>query len=69
MMKIDAIRTKDDHDAALREIDRLWGAARNTAAGDRLDRLVTLVETYESRHCPIARLHPEECMGWDMTSA
>lgn len=69
MMKIDAIRTKDDHDAALRKIERLWDAARNTKAGDCLDMLVTLGETYESRHCPIACLHPEECMGWDMTSA
>jgi HTH-type transcriptional regulator / antitoxin HigA len=48
-MNIRPIRTDDDHRRALAEIERLWGAAIGTPEGDKLDVLVTLVETYEER--------------------
>lgn len=57
-MHIHPIRTDEDHEAALREIEALWGAEEGTDAGDRLDVLVTLVETYESRRWPIEPLDP-----------
>jgi HTH-type transcriptional regulator / antitoxin HigA len=46
-MTIEPIKTGADHAAALREIERLWGAGEGTAAGDRLEVLATLVEAYE----------------------
>jgi HTH-type transcriptional regulator / antitoxin HigA len=46
-MEIHPIRNDEDHAAALREIERLWGAAAGTEAGDKLDILATLVEKYE----------------------
>ena len=46
-MEIKPIRTDVDHRTALAEIDRLWGAARGTDDGDKLDILITLVEKYE----------------------
>ena len=57
-MHIRPIRTDEDHEAALREIETLWGAEEGTDAGDRLDVLATLVETYESRRWPIEPLDP-----------
>ena len=36
------IRSKRDYEAALKEIERLWGARAGTADGDRLE-VVTLV--------------------------
>ena len=51
-MEIDPIRNDKDHGAALREIERLWGAAPDTEDGDKLDILVTLVERYEDRRWP-----------------
>ncbi len=57
-MHIRPIRTDEDHEAALREIEALWGAEDGTDAGDRLDVLATLVETYESRRWPIEPLDP-----------
>jgi len=57
-MHIRPIRTDEDHEAALREIEALWGAEEGTDAGDRLDVLATLVETYESRRWPIEALDP-----------
>jgi HTH-type transcriptional regulator/antitoxin HigA len=52
-MKLKPIKTDADHAAALREIERLWGAKRGTAARDVLEILVTLVEAYEEAHFPI----------------
>ena len=57
-MHIHPIRTDNDHEAALREIETLWGADEGTEDGDRLDVLVTLVEDYEKRRWPIEPLDP-----------
>jgi HTH-type transcriptional regulator / antitoxin HigA len=51
-MQIRRIRTDKDHRAALAEIEKLWGASSGTPEGDKLDILVTLVETYEERRWP-----------------
>lgn len=47
-MHIRPIKTDEDHEAALRQIEALWGAEE----GDQLDVLVTLVETYERDRWP-----------------
>jgi HTH-type transcriptional regulator/antitoxin HigA len=52
-MGIKPIRNESDHEAALREIERLWGAPQDTPKGDRLDVLVALVEAYERAHYPV----------------
>jgi HTH-type transcriptional regulator/antitoxin HigA len=52
-MNIAPIRTKADHRAALKTIESLMGAKANSAEGDRLDILVTLVEAYERAHFPM----------------
>ena len=52
-MDIKPIRTKRDYAAALRAIEQLMTARRNTPEGDRLDVLVTLIEGYEAKHFPL----------------
>jgi HTH-type transcriptional regulator / antitoxin HigA len=52
-MQLKPIKTEADHQAALREIERLWGAEEGTPEGDRLDVLATLVDAYEETHFPI----------------
>jgi len=47
------IRTKKDYDAALEEVERLWGAKSGTLEGDRLDVLATLIDAYEDVHYPM----------------
>ena len=51
-MDIRPIRTDHDHRRALAQIEKLWGAREGTPDGDKLDVLVTLVETYEERRWP-----------------
>ena len=53
MKSLRPIRTKANYEAALKEIERLWGARSGTPAGDRLDILATLIEAYEDVHYPM----------------
>jgi len=48
-MDIAPIKSQRDYRRALKEIESLMSAKRNTQEGDRLDTLVTLVEAWESR--------------------
>ena len=57
-MAIKPIRNASDHDSALREIERLWGAPQGTPKGDRFDVLVALVESYEREHYPVTPPDP-----------
>ena len=50
MNEIRPIRSDADNDAALAEVERLWGAPLGTPEGDRLDVLATLIEAYERQH-------------------
>src|SRR6266581_5250354 len=47
------IRTKRYYEAALKEVERLWGAKSGTRDGDRLDVLATLIDAYEAEHYPM----------------
>jgi HTH-type transcriptional regulator / antitoxin HigA len=44
------IKSKEDHKAALQEIERLFDIPQGTSELDRLEILVTLVEAYENIH-------------------
>jgi HTH-type transcriptional regulator/antitoxin HigA len=57
-MHICLIRTDEDHETALREIEALWRMQDDTQAVDRLDVLATLVEAYERWRWPIESLNP-----------
>ncbi|MFZ0960146.1 MAG: transcriptional regulator [Terriglobia bacterium] len=61
-MLIKPIKTDADHAAALREIERLWGADGGTPEGDRLEVLTTLVEAYEQAHFPLDAPDPIEAI-------
>jgi len=61
-MHIRPIRTDADQQAALREIEALWGAEDGSDASDRLDVLVTLVDAYEANRWPIAPLDPVQAI-------
>ena len=67
-MQIRPIKTKADHRAALKQIERLIDARPGTPAGDRLEVLTTLVERYESQHEPIAPPNPVDALLYHMES-
>lgn len=60
------IRTEADYDAALAEVERLWGAKSGTPEGDRLDVLATLIDAYEAAHYPMDPPDPVEAIRFRM---
>ena len=60
------IRTKRDYEAALKEVERLWGAEIGTRDGDRLDVLATLIDAYEADHYPMDPPDPIEAIKFRM---
>jgi HTH-type transcriptional regulator / antitoxin HigA len=65
-MTIKPIKTERDYRKALKEIEGLWDAKPNTAKGDRLDVLVTLVEAYEQRRYRVEPPDPVEAIKFRM---
>ena len=61
-MNLKPIKDDAGHDAALKEIERLWGAAEGTPQGDRLEILTTLVEAYEETRFPMDLPDPIEAI-------
>jgi len=65
-MEIKPIRNERDYRKALKEIDGLMDARPNTAEGDRLDVLITLVDAWEHKHWPIDLPDPVEAILFAM---
>jgi len=65
-VEVSPIRSEADYEAAVAEIERLWGAKAGTQEGDRLDILATLVDAYESEHHPIDPPDPIEAIKFRM---
>jgi HTH-type transcriptional regulator/antitoxin HigA len=61
-MQLKPIKSEADYEAALKEIERLWGAEEGSADGDRLEILATLVEAYEENHFPMDLPDPIEAI-------
>ena len=65
-MNIKPIKSERDHRRALKEIERLMDARPNTAEGDRLDVLTTLIEAWEQKHHAIDAPDPVEAIHFAM---
>ena len=64
--EIKPIRNEKDYEAALAEVERLWGAKSGTPRGDRLDVLATLIEVYEGERFPMDPPDPIEAIKFRM---
>jgi len=60
------IRNERDYAAALKDVERLWGAKLGTPDGDRLDVLATLIDAYEAAHEPMDPPDPIEAIKFRM---
>jgi HTH-type transcriptional regulator/antitoxin HigA len=60
------IRSDEEHQAVLREIDKLMTAEGGTPKGDHLDLLATLAELYESSRWPVADPDPIDAIRFMM---
>lgn len=65
-MKVNIIRTEDDHEKALARMEKLWGSASGTPKGDELELLMLVVEAYEEANYPIPPPDPIEAIRFRM---
>ena len=61
-MNIKPIKNSKDYQAALKRIEELWEAKKNTSAGDEIEVLATLVEAYETKKYEILPPNPIEAI-------
>ena len=67
-MTVQPIKTDTDYESALLAIGALFDAQPDTADGDRLDVLTTLVEAYEREHYPVLPPDPVEALTYHLES-
>ena len=60
------IKTKADYRAALKRVEKLMGAKSNSAEGELLDVLVTLIEAFERKHYPVDLPDAVEAIKFEM---
>lgn|SRR5690554_2709291 len=65
-MNIRPIRTEQDYQEAIGRIEELWGSKKDSAEGDELDLLITIVESYEIKHYPLAPPDPIDAIKFRM---
>ena len=65
-MKVNIIRTEDDHEKALARMEKLWGSPSGTPKGDELELLMLVVEAYEEANYPIPPPDPIEAIRFRM---
>ncbi len=65
-MDIKPIKSRKDYQHALKQVETLFHAKPNTADGDRLDVLTTLIEAYEAKHYPIDPPDPIAAIAFAM---
>ncbi len=65
-MEIKPIKTDADYRAALNEVDGLMMALPDSAEGEKLDVMVTLIEAYEAKHFPLDLPDPVAAIKFEM---
>jgi len=65
-MEIKPIKTEIDYNNALKRIELLWGAKKDSREGNELDLLCTIVESYEIHQSPITPPDPVDAIKFRM---
>ena len=65
-MDIHPIRNERDHARALKRVEKLWGARSGTPAGEELEVLATLIDSYEAKPHPIDPPDPIDALVFRM---
>lgn len=68
MLEIKPIRTEEDYEAALAEVESLFDAEPGTSEAERLEVWALLVEAYEGEHYPIPLPDPIDAIEYHMES-
>ncbi len=66
IMNLRPVKSKKDYESALKRIESLMDAKKNTPEMDELEVLSVLVEKYEDEHFPISPPDPVEAIKFRM---
>ncbi|MEO6686570.1 MAG: helix-turn-helix domain-containing protein [Dyadobacter sp.] len=66
METIRPIKTEQEYDLALKQMENVFSASKNTPDGDKLEILALLIADYEARNYPIRQLSPIEALKAEM---
>jgi HTH-type transcriptional regulator/antitoxin HigA len=66
MFDLKVIKTEEEYQNALRELDKIFDAKPGTPDGDRFELLSVLIDLYEQRHFPIEAPDPIEAIKFRM---
>lgn len=65
-MTIKPIKTKKDYAQALKRLETIFDAPKNSTKGDELEVLGILIEKYENEHFPVGLPDPVEAIKFRM---
>jgi HTH-type transcriptional regulator/antitoxin HigA len=65
-MNIKAIKTEDDYNEALKRLEVVFDAQKDTPQGDELEVLGILIDQYEQEHFPVDLPDPVEAIKFRM---
>lgn len=65
-MRIRPIKTRNDYNNALKQVNKLWDAKANSPEADILNILTILIENYEDEHYEIYPPDPIEAIKFRM---
>lgn len=65
-VEVEPIRTDQDYERTLAEVERLWGSPQGTPEGEKLDVLLDLAQSYERRHHAIMPPDPLDAIRFVM---
>ena len=65
-MNIKPIRSDDDLRAAYKQLELVFQAREGTPEADEMEVLVTLIEAYEHKRCPMGPADPVEAIKFRM---
>jgi len=65
-MKYKVIKTSNDYDQALEQLEKIFDAKPGTTEGDKLELLALLIDNYEKEHFPIDLPDPIEAIKFRM---
>lgn len=65
-MKYKVIKTEQDYELALAQLERIFDAKLNSKEGDELEILSLLIEQYEKTHYSFAQVDPIEAVKFRM---
>lgn len=69
MVELKVIKTEEEYQNALRELDKIFDAKPGTPEGDRFELLSVLNDLYEQRHFPVETPDPIEAIKFRLGSA